>query len=167
MPDQQAVELAAFIHQEHRRLVGLLALQVGQAAIAEELAQDALIRLCEHWPRVRHMSNRRGWLNRVAINLANSWWRRRYAERRANRRHGPGQVVDEHATADVIAVREAVAALPPRQRTVVALRFYEQTTVAETAALMGCAEGTVKSLTHKAVSRLRSHAGLIDQRTIA
>lgn len=163
MPDPQADELAAFVHQEHRRLVGLLALQVGRITVAEELAQDALIRLCEHWPRVRHMADRRSWLNRVAINLANSWWRRRYAERRANRRHGPGELVDEHTTADVIAVREAVAALPPRQRTVIALRFYEQMSVAETAAQMRCAEGTVKSLTHKALTRLRDRAGLVDE----
>lgn len=163
MPDEHADELAAFIHQEHRRLVGLLALQVGRVAVAEELAQDALTRLCEHWPRVRRMANRRGWLNRVAINLANSWWRRRYAERRANRRHGPEQSVVEPQTTDVVAVREAVSALPPRQRTVIALRFYEQLSVAETAELMGCAQGTVKSLTHKAVSRLRTHADLIDE----
>jgi RNA polymerase sigma factor (sigma-70 family) len=71
--------------------------------------------------------------------------------------------VVEPQTTDVVAVREAVSALPPRQRTVIALRFYEQLSVAETAELMGCAQGTVKSLTHKAVSRLRTQADLIDE----
>ena len=42
------------------------------------------------------------------------------------------------------------------------LRFYEQLSVAETAALMGCAPGTVTSLTHRAIEQLREHAGLLD-----
>lgn len=56
------LELASFCEDEHRRLVGLLALYVGQRSTAEELAQDAFARLCEHWPRVRNMANRRAWL---------------------------------------------------------------------------------------------------------
>ena len=120
-----------------------------------------MARLCEHWPRVRAMGNRRAWLNRVGINLANSALRRRYAERRANRRHGPDDEVYVEEHADVLAVRRAVARLPERQRTAVTLRFYEQLTVAETAAFMECPEGTVKSLVHRAVGRLREHADLL------
>lgn len=155
-------DLASFCHGEHRRLVGLLALYVGDEATAQELAQDAFARLCEHWDRVCRMTNRRAWLNRVALNLARSWFRRRSAERRAQRRHGPDVQIEESQPADVLAVRGAVAALPPRQRTALVLRYYADLPVADVAAHMGCAEGTVRALTHRAIGALRERAGLFD-----
>ncbi|WP_368072129.1 RNA polymerase sigma factor [Nitriliruptor sp.] len=98
----------------------------------------------------------------VALNLATSRYRRRRAEWRANRRHGePDTRIEE--TAVSLAVRDAVAALPPRQRTVIALRFFVGLDVAQTATEMGCAHGIVKSLTSKAMTRLRDqlpHRGL-------
>lgn len=156
------LELASFCESEHRRLVGLLALYVGDRTTAQELAQDAFTRLCEHWPRVKDMANRRAWLTKVAMNLARSWFRRKAAERRAYRRHDSGD--DPHPTdrASVIAVREAVAELPERQRTALVLRYFAELPVAETAQAMSCAEGTVKSLTHRAIRTLRDRGGLID-----
>jgi RNA polymerase sigma factor (sigma-70 family) len=56
----------------------------------------------------------------------------------------------------VVAVRSAVAALPPRQRAALVLRYYGGLSLAETAETLGCAEGTVKSLTHKAIAALRT-----------
>lgn len=157
--------LEAFVATEHPRVVGLLVLYTNDRGVAEELAQDAIVRLCQHWPRVSGMANRHAWLNRVAINLAKSWFRRRAVERRANRRHGlPDAVTDtEHDVAMEMAVRDAVAALPPRQRTAVILRFYGGLSVAETATAMRCAEGTVKSLTHRATTALRGVDGLSTQ----
>ena len=141
--------------EEYPRLVGLLALQVGDRLVAEELAQDTLLALCRHWGRVERPT---AWLTRVGLNRANSWLRRRLAERRAQARHGPTvDAVEEEGTGRVEAeeLRRRVAVLPQRQRMVVALRFYEHHSVAEAAAVMGCAEGTVKALTHQAVQRLR------------
>jgi RNA polymerase sigma-70 factor (sigma-E family) len=156
------VELEAFIAAESPRLVGLLALYVGEAALAEELAQEALVRLCQHWPRVRRMERPAGWLTRVALNLARSSWRRRAAERRALARLAPpvGETADPDV-ALILAVRGAVAALPERQRRALVLRYYAHRSVAEVAAEMGCAEGTVKSLTHKAIATLRRPPGLL------
>lgn len=155
-------ELVAFCRGEHAPLVGLLALYTGERAVAEELAQEALIRACEHWPRVREMGNRRAWLTRVALNLANSWFRRRFAERRAHARHGHAQTTRPDDTADVIAVRQAVAALPRRQRTALVLRYYADLPAATVAAQMGCAEPTVRSLTNRAIQTLRARAGLFE-----
>lgn len=157
--------LEAFMRLEHPRIVGLLALHVGRREIAEELAQESMARLCQHWPEVKEMPHRRAWLTRVAINLANSSLRRRYAERRANRRHGLDESVHRDEHADVIAVRQAVSQLPRRQRTAVTLRFYEQMSVAETAEFMGCPTGTVTSLVHRAIGRLREHADLLETRS--
>lgn len=144
--------LAELCRREYPRLVGLLALHVADRAVAEELAQEALIALIR---RGRAVGRPGPWLTRTALNLGRSWIRRRIAERRAYRRHGPPDArAATSDSADTIAVRRAVAGLPRRQREAVILRFYEQLSVAETAELMGCAEGTVKALTHKAVDRL-------------
>lgn len=148
--------LADLCRTEHARLVGLLALQLGDRAVAEDLAQESLIRLHQHWPRVRTMASPTGWLYGVALNLSRSWWRRRFAERRALARTGttPDAAVAAEP-ADVLAVRAAVAGLPRRQREALVLRYYGGLSVAEVARQMRCAEGTVKSLTSQAVDGLR------------
>lgn len=158
-------ELARVCADEYPRLVGLLALQVGDRRVAEELAQDTLLALCRHWTRVERPT---AWLTRVGLNRANSWLRRRLAERRAQARHGPTAAIAEDegpGRMEADELRRRVAALPRRQRTAVALRFYEQHTVAEAAAVMGCAEGTVKALTHQAVTRLREQEATAEERT--
>lgn len=153
-------ELRRFVVGEQDRLVGMLALYTGDRWIAEELGQDAIVRLCQHWPRVRGMDHQRAWLNRVAINLANSWFRRRSAERRALVRAGPTTETADEDPAMTLAVRALVGTLPPRQRTALVLRHYVGMNVAETAAVMRCAEGTVKALTHRAIGAL--NAGGLD-----
>src|ERR671924_1290470 len=79
-------DLALFCRDEFGQLVGMLSLYCGDRDVAEELAQEAILRLCKHWKRVRNMGHRRAWLQRVGINLANSHFRRRSAERRATSR---------------------------------------------------------------------------------
>lgn len=151
-------EVAAFCQQQHSRLIGLLGLHVGDREVAEELAQDVLAKVCQHWPR---LEDPRAWMNRVAVNHANSWLRRRAAERRAMARRKGQQVQElppDHA--DAIAVREAVARLPRRQRTALVYRYYAGLSVAETAEVMSCAPGTVRALTSHAVSALRDRADL-------
>lgn len=149
-------DLEHFCAREHPRLFGLLHLYVGDRGVAEQLAQDALVRLCQHWPRVRSMDHPRAWLTRVALNGATSWSRRRAAERRALARHGPdAEVARPPDTAGAIAVREALTRLPAAERQVVVLRFYGGLDVRTTASVVGRPEGTVKSITHRAVARLR------------
>lgn len=155
-------DVAAFCAELHPRLVGALALRTGSRALAEELAQEAFVRVWERWPTVQTMDSPEAWTFRVALNLASSRFRRMGAERRASARLGARPV--EHASLDTggperALVRDAIAGLPPRQRTVVILRYFSDLSVAETAHAMGCAEGTVKSLTSKAVEALRATLG--------
>lgn len=152
--DEDALD--AFCRREHPRLVGALSLYCGDAAVAEEIAQEALVRVCRRWPEVAQMTAPGAWAHRVAINLANSAYRRRRAEREAQRRRAvAASALDpDHATA--VAVRQAVALLPRRQRAALVLRHYGGYPVREVAELLGVSEGAVKQLTHRALTTLRA-----------
>jgi RNA polymerase sigma-70 factor (sigma-E family) len=148
-------EVGTFCRSMHPRLVGALALHCGDRDVAEELAQEALARVWERWSSVRAMASPESWTFRVGFNLAASRFRRAAAERRARSRAGhPDDHVPDAASA--IAVRAAVAALPPRQRAAVVLRYFADLSVDDTAAALGCAPGTVKSLTSQAITALRA-----------
>jgi RNA polymerase sigma factor (sigma-70 family) len=151
-------ELVEFCRSEHRRLVGVLSLYCRDAHVAEELAQDALIRAVANWSVVRRLDSPSAWLYRVGINLANSYLRRRLAERRAVRRlssHARGGV-PEPDTPTAVAVRAAVAGLPRRERAVVVLRFFADLPVRQVSEMLGLPEGTVKTLTARAIAALRA-----------
>jgi RNA polymerase sigma-70 factor (sigma-E family) len=149
-------EVHEFCRRVRPRLVGTLSLLVGDANVAEELAQETLARVWVGWARLGPLTEpaRGAWAYRVAVNLANSWWRRRLAERRALGRF-TDRARGDPDLADAVAVRRAVATLPRRQRTALVLRYYADLPVAEVAALMGCAPGTVKALTSQALRGLR------------
>ncbi|MGH3440680.1 MAG: SigE family RNA polymerase sigma factor [Nitriliruptorales bacterium] len=153
------MDFEAFAREQHGRLVGSLTLYCGDRWVAEELAQDALIRARERWSQVCGMQAPGAWLHRVAMNLANSHFRRRGAERRAYRRsgaNGDGAVTDPDA-AEALAIRRAVAALPDSQRAALVFRYFLDLSVAETAEAMGMRPGSVKSATHRAIAALREH----------
>jgi RNA polymerase sigma factor (sigma-70 family) len=151
-------EFGAFCVEEHPRLVGSLSLYCGDRAVAEELAQDALARACRDWRKVRRMGAPGAWTHRVAINLANSYFRRAAAEIRAKRRLQEEQRAHTDSGLEPVAavtIRAAVAALPRRQRAALILRYYVDLPVREVAVAMECPEGTVKTLTSKAIESLR------------
>jgi RNA polymerase sigma-70 factor (ECF subfamily) len=156
------LELRDLTITEFPRLVGMLALYVGNRQTAEDLAQETMIRLHQHWPRVRVMDSPSAWMRRVALNLASSTLRRAYAERRANARLDARRPVVPTEAADVIAIRDAVAALPKRVRAVIVLRFYVGLPVADVARELRCPEGTVKSLTSRGIAELRLSIGTDD-----
>ena len=153
-----------FCRRARPRLCGTIMLLVGDPHVAEELAQETLARVWVGWARLAALDEaaRRAWAYRVAVNLANSWWRRRLAERRALGRLVDGQRMALDP-ADVITIRRAVGALPTRQRTALVLRYYTDLPVDEVAALMGCAPGTVKALTSQALHRLRAVVGVLEE----
>jgi RNA polymerase sigma-70 factor (sigma-E family) len=145
------------------RLVGAVLLQVGDRGRAEDIAQEALARAWARWRSVAHMAEPQGWVFTVAFRLAIGGTRRRGSEVRANKRVAAtrqerGEVIDE-LVVDQLTLEAALKAMTPRQRAAITLRYYADFSVAETAQVMGCAEGTVKALTSQGIDRLRSVLG--------
>lgn len=136
----------AFYDASYERMARLGFLLTGSAAVGEELAQDAFVQLYRSWDDVRDPG---AWVRTVLVNGSRSWWRR--AKRRPPAPELP-VAVDQ---ADVLAVRAALADLGERHRTALVLRFFEDLPEREIAALMGCPVGTVKSLLHRGLHRMR------------
>ncbi|HEX2294655.1 MAG TPA: sigma-70 family RNA polymerase sigma factor [Actinomycetota bacterium] len=163
MADDALVE---FCRTQYPRLVGMLGLYCGDRAVAEELAQETLARVWRKWPKVHHLDRPDAWAQRVAVNLANSHFRRLLAERRARSRSGPVGEERPAPVEDVVTVRRAVAALPRRQRAAVVLHYFLDLPLAEVAERMETSVPAVKALLHRAVRRLRNEGGVVDTKEV-
>ena len=136
----------AFYTREFPRMVALVYAITGQRFVAEELAQEALMRAYRAWERVAGYDKPGAWLRRVTVNLATSHLRRRLIEAKAlallaMRLRTP---LDDHPESD----RElwnAVTALPVRQREAFALYYVDGLDVAEIAEVLDVAESTVRT----------------------
>jgi len=141
---------------------GALLLYCGSRETAEELTQETLARVWEHWSEVATMEQPDRWALRVAFNLAKSAFRRRRVARSAHRLGAGAPTIVESDSASGIVLRAAIATLPPRQRAAVILRFFNDLSVADTALALDCAPGTVKALTSQAIAGLRARLGAVD-----
>lgn len=152
--DSERERAAALCRRLQPSVFGALAFYCGSPEVAEDLTQETMLRVWKHWASVSEMERPDRWALRVAFNLAKSGWRRRRVERAvaATRTVAPADPPDPN---DALVVRSAVAQLPARQRAAVVVRYFNDLSVADAAVVLGCAEGTVKSLTHQAVARLR------------
>jgi RNA polymerase sigma factor (sigma-70 family) len=131
-------------------------LTAGDRALAEDLVHDAFIRATSRVVPLRNADAFEAYLRRSVINAAVSWRRRQGVERRWLTRQAPGWHADAFAAVDA-ADRAArlLRALPPRQRVAVAARICLDLSEAQTAHLLGCSLGTVKSLTSRGLAALR------------
>lgn len=132
-------------------------LLTGDRALAEDLTQEAFIRLVGRFLHLRNAGGFEAYLRRTVINLANSHFRRRRAEqasleRRAALREPEPTSLD---LGDNDLMRRALLRLTPRQRAAVVLRFYEDLSEQQTSDLMRCSVGTVKTLTSRGMEALR------------
>ncbi|MFG3638839.1 SigE family RNA polymerase sigma factor [Micromonospora sp. NPDC047762] len=144
---------ADFVRAETAGLTRLAYLLTGDRHHAEDLVQVALARVAVRWERI---ADPRAYLRRVLCTQAASWWRWRRArpperlDGALPERPGPGDDTDLR-----LVLSAALARLTARQRAVLVLRYYEDRTETETAQLLGCRVGTVKSQTRHALGRLR------------
>lgn len=144
-----------FCAAAYPELVAALTHHVGHQWLAEELAQEALIKAGDRWSTVSGLSSPIGWTFRVGANIGNSYFRRRRAEQRALARLGTDVPSPPPDTPDQVGVRQALQQLPVKQREVIVLRYYLGMTPDEVATTLGTTSGAVRALTHRGVRRLR------------
>ena len=161
----EAADFADFVQRRSGALLrAAWLLTSGDWALAEDLAQTALGEVWRHWDRVGAMDAPDAYAHKVLVNTSLRWRRRRWTGETAvaelpDRAAASGgyQQVDVRES-----LRGALRELTARQRAVIMLRYFEDRTEAETAVIMGCSIGTVKSQASKALARLRHVPGLAD-----
>ena len=153
-------ELTAFVRREHPRLVRAVDLLLDDRAVAEELAQEALLRAASRWEHVSGLASPGGWVHRVAMNLATSQLRRRRAERRARHRLAQRQDPPPADPDAAMAVREALRTLPDKQRRVLVLRHVLGWTAVEIADLEGSNPDAIRQQLRRAREALRDELGV-------
>ena len=159
--DPDHADLERLLAEHGERLLRIAIALTGSRADGEDLLQAALERLLPRWRTIAADAGA-SYLRRTLYNLAADGWRRRGAWRRALpllRTQDTASGTDAVSEVDLRdALVRLLVQLPPRQRAVIVLRYWEQLTEAETAALLGCSVGTVKSATSRALQRLRELA---------
>ena len=125
--------------------------------LAEDLLQTALTKAWFSWKRID--GDPEPYVRRILINSSVSWWRKRWTHETPTG-FVPEPTPGAEPPAEVHDLMQALGRLPRRQRAVVVLRYVEDRTEADTAALMGCSVGTVKSQCAKALAKLRGDVAL-------
>lgn len=153
-------EFREFVVARSAALLRTAYLLAGDWATAEDLLQTALTKTYLAWKRLGEIEAVEPYARRVLVNTATSWWRRRWHGERPTEMlpelAGPDRF-EEQLDRDVL--WRHVRALPVRQRAVLVLRFYEDMSEAQTAALLNISVGTVKSQTARALNTLRRRLG--------
>jgi RNA polymerase sigma-70 factor (sigma-E family) len=157
IPSRERRAYDEFVAAYADRLVRTAYLLCGDRGHAEDLAQIALLRTARRWRTARRQPE--AYARRVVVNLAKDRWRN-LARRPAEAPLDAVDRVQQTSLVEVLLDRDellrAVRELAPGQRSVLVLRFFDDLTVEETAAALGCSTGTVKSQTSRALDRLRA-----------
>lgn len=148
-------EFTAWAAGVERRLLRSTYLLTGDLQRAEDLVQEAFVKVALRWDRLRD-GNPTAYARTIVARDHISWWRRRRREVPVEEPWGAEAVSSDPDTA--LVVRRALLRLTPSQRAVVVLRHFDDLSVEETASILGVAPGTVKSQNAAALARLRDGA---------
>ena len=161
-----SVDFEEYVAHRGPALLRLATLVTGNESDAQDAVQDALSRALTRWDRIARADDPDAYVRRMVLNAHTSAWRR------FRRKESPVAVVrddDVHdpeavglAHLDHARVWAACRTLPHDQRVAVVLRFYEQLSYAEIAALTEVAEATARSRVHRALERLRLSLDALD-----
>ena len=154
--DEAEARFREFVRAQWTPLTRTAYLLTGDRGTAEDLAQAALEKVHRRWNRVRSAENPAAYARRTLVNTAISWRRRRRVAEvplLATDTAGGPDAYDRVADRDL--VLGALRGLPKRTRAVLVLRYYEDLSEADTAAVLNCSVGTVKSLASRGLARLR------------
>ena len=146
----------AMLDAHARGLLRTAFLLTGDAHLAEDLLQTALVKTWTRWHTIADVERAPAYVRSVMATTSVAWWRRRW------RAEVPTRDVPDTPGGDAYAavhqrdqIARALARLTPRQRATVVLRFYEDLPESEVATALGCSVGTVKSTTSRALAVLR------------
>ena len=154
MDREDAEDFRQFTAARSAALLRTAYLLTGDRGHAEDLVQSALTKAYRHWGKVRRSGVPEAYVRRILVNERNSRWRReRSREVVGDVPDRPG--VDEaQAYADRDEIWQALQAMSPRTRAVLVLRYWEDLSEAQTAGLLGCTVGTVKSQASRGLRKL-------------
>jgi len=155
--EDRRLALADLYRARYGAMVRLATLLVDQPETAEDIVQEAFVRLDAHWDRVEDPSARSAYLRATVVNLGRSRLRRRRVARRLRLGPGTDAVAAEHhamVREDQRRVLAALATLSDRQRACVVLRYYEDLTEPAIAETLGISVGSVKTHLHRALAHL-------------
>jgi RNA polymerase sigma-70 factor (sigma-E family) len=157
---REATAFTEFMAASSASLFRTAYLIVGEHQLAQDLLQESLIKAYIAWPRLRDPRKAEAYTRRTIVTTAISWRRRRSFHER------PTEVLPETAVTDAgdsVTTHASLVAqlrtLPPRQRAAIVLRYYEDLTEAQTAEVMGCSVGAIKSHVSTGLGRLRDRLG--------
>jgi RNA polymerase sigma-70 factor (sigma-E family) len=147
----------AFVRQHGQRLCRAAFLLAGDRHLAEDLVQTALAKVAGRWERIVATGDPLPYVRTVVVRTAIAWRRRRWhGEVPTSPMPEPSPTETERTVDGRDRLHRALLLVPRRQRAALVLRFYEDLSEADTATVMGCSVGTVKSQTAKGLARLRA-----------
>jgi RNA polymerase sigma-70 factor (sigma-E family) len=158
MADLAPDDFVAWVSGAQGPLLRSAFLVAGSEAMADDLVQEAMIKVAARWSRLR-TENPTAYARTIIHRDHVSWWRRRRETLVADDPE-PSTTYDEDLVERQLLVREALDRLTSRQRAVIVLRYLDDLTERETAEILGVTVGTVKSQASAALRRLREHDGL-------
>ena len=154
--EERDADFAAYLAARQPALLRTAYALTGNRADAEDLLQTALAKLYLAWGRVRDREAVDAYVRRILVNENNSLWRRAFKRREVAVESVPDRADHVETAAHDSTLWSFVQSLPPKQRAVLVLRYYEELTEAETADVLGISVGTVKSQTSRALAALRA-----------
>lgn len=160
LPRTGSARLLELYQSNARPAVRLAYMMTGDRELAEDLAQEAFVRVAGRWRDLRKPEVFRAYLFKAVVNLTNSHWRRKRVERgylaKQDPRHRTTTLPDIERRK---VLEDALLSLPHRQRAALVFRYYEDLSEQQTADVLGCSVGAVKSLVTRGTEALRRRIG--------
>lgn len=158
----EGVDFDGFVAARSDRLLRTAYLLTHDHALAEDLLQTALAKAWSRWGRIER--DPEPYVRAILVNTYATWWRRKWRGEEPTEQlpdHPPGRDHGSDRAADRGDLWAGVGRLPRRMRAVIVLRYYEDLSESETARVLGCSPGTVKSQTSKGLAKLRVDHGVV------
>ena len=154
--DPDRADFVEFVSARQYALQRFAFLLTSDHHAAEDLVQTALAKTFLTWGKLRDRGAADGYVRRIIVNEHSSLWRRAWKRNERPADQLPEQPASGRDIEASDAMWQAIQTLPTRQRAAVVLRYYEDLTEAETAQVLNCSVGTVKSQTSRGIAALRA-----------